>query len=80
MTTENSTSTDKLRDYVASYERLEAQKQEYAEMQKEQKAKMKSEGYDVAAFNAVIARRKKDRDAVADLDATVDLYEAQLGG
>ena len=39
----------------------------------------KSNGYDVPALKAIIARRRKDQKKLADLEAMVDTYEAALG-
>ena len=80
MTTTTTVAGEELREYTERHERIEAQKQECSEMQKELKAEMKGKGYDMPAFTAVLARRKKDRDEVADLDAKIDLYEATLEG
>ena len=65
---------------VERCERLEAEKADVAEAIKELKAEVKGHGYDLKPFNAVIARRKKDRDEVLNEDAMLEMYEAALGG
>lgn len=61
-------------------ERLETEKQDAADAIKELNAEVKAMGFDLPIFNKVIARRKLDRETRDEQDATLDLYEAALGG
>lgn len=70
---------DKLTAYAERRENLESQKQAVAEDIKQLNLEIKGDGYDMPAFNAVMARRKKNRDDVDNLDAMVELYEDALG-
>lgn len=69
---------EELRQFVGRIERLEAEKQDAAEAQKEVYAELKGRGYDAATVRKVIARRKKDRDALAEEEAILELYEEAL--
>ncbi len=68
-----------LRQFIEQYEQLEAEKKDIAEQQKELMAEAKARGYDTKAMRAVIAKRKRDRDELAEHEAIVDMYEAALG-
>lgn len=69
-----------LRQFVERYERLETEKRDAAEAQKEVMAEAKGRGYCVKTLRKVIADRKKDRDALAEERALVELYETALEG
>ena len=73
-----SVTADELRQIVERFERLEAEKQDAAEAQKDVMSEAKGRGYDVKILRAVIARRKRDRDELAEADAILDLYESAL--
>jgi len=77
--TDNITGAE-LRQFVERIERLEAEKQDAADAQKEVYAEVKGRGYDAAVLRKVVARRKKDRDALAEEEAVLEMYEAALGG
>ncbi|NKX40967.1 DUF2312 domain-containing protein [Rhodobacteraceae bacterium R_SAG2] len=67
-----------LRQEVEAIERLEAEKADTAELIKERYAGLKSRGYDAAIVRKVIARRKRDRDDLAEEAAILELYEGAL--
>ena len=77
--TDNITGAE-LRQFVERIERLEAEKQDAADAQKEVYTEVKGRGYDAAVLRKVVARRKKDRDALAEEEAVLEMYEAALGG
>ena len=68
-----------LKAFTERRERLEAEKQDRADDIKELNAEIKGAGYDIKPFNQMIARRKLDRDAVAEGDAVLAMYEAEVG-
>lgn len=72
--------TEELRQFCERIERLEAEKQDAAEGQKEVYAEAKGRGYDTKVLRKVIARRKRDRDDLAEEAAILEMYEAALGG
>jgi len=57
---------DELRQFVERYERLEAEKQDIADQQKEVMAEAKGRGYDTKALRKIIADRKKTPDQIAE--------------
>jgi uncharacterized protein (UPF0335 family) len=75
----NASGKEKLREFVTQYEGLEEQKQQLAEQQKELLKAMESEGYNVKAFRKLISDRKKDQEAVEDLENWLDVYRLALG-
>lgn len=68
-----------LKQFVERYERLEAEKQEVAEQQKEVMAEAKGRGYDTKVMRKVIALRKRDADDIAEEEAVLEMYKAALG-
>ena len=68
-----------LRGFVERYERLEAEKKEIADQQKEVMAEAKGRGYDVKVLRKVIALRKRDKDDLAEEEAVLEMYKAALG-
>lgn len=67
-----------LRQFVTQIERVQADKAELAELEKEHFAAAKAAGYEAAIIRKVIARRKMDRDELAELDAKISMYEDAL--
>jgi uncharacterized protein (UPF0335 family) len=55
-----------LRAFIERMERLEAEKKEIAEQQKEVMAEAKGRGYDTKVMRKVIALRKRDANDVAE--------------
>lgn len=70
---------DELRQFIERYERLEAEKQDIAEQQKEVMAEAKGRGYDVKVMRKVIALRKREPDDIAEEEAVLDMYKSALG-
>ena len=68
-----------LRQFVERFERLEAEKKDIADQQKEVMAEAKARGYDVKILRKVIALRKRDRADVAEEEAVLQLYRDALG-
>lgn len=69
-----------LRAFIERIERLEAEKQDAADSQKEVYAEAKGRGYDAKIIRKVIARRKRDRADLAEEAAILEVYEAALEG
>ncbi len=70
---------DELRQFIERYERLEAEKKDIADQQKEVMAEAKSRGYDTKVMRKVISLRKRDRDEIAEEEAILDMYKEALG-
>lgn len=75
---ENSTGKE-LRQFIERYERLDAEKKDAAEMQKEVMAEAKGRGYDTKVLRIVIAERKRDANDLAEEQSITDFYKAALG-
>ncbi|MGZ9810077.1 DUF2312 domain-containing protein [Pseudoroseicyclus sp. H15] len=68
-----------LRAFVERYERLESEKKDIADGQKEIMAEAKGRGYDTKVLRKIIALRKRDSDDIAEEEAVLELYKAALG-
>ena len=70
---------DELRQFVERFERLEQEKKDIADQQKEVMAEAKSRGYDTKVLRKMIALRKKDPQEVAEEEAVLEIYKEALG-
>jgi uncharacterized protein (UPF0335 family) len=68
-----------LRQFIERYERLEAEKKDIADGQKEVMAEAKGRGYDTKVMRKVIAMRKRDAQDLAEEEAVLELYRSALG-
>lgn len=68
-----------LRQFIERIERLDAEKKDLAEQQKEVMAEAKGRGYDTAVMRKLIALRKRDKDDIAEEEAVMALYTEALG-
>ena len=70
---------DQLRSFIERYERLEAEKQDIADQQKEVLAEAKGCGYDTAILREIIKLRKMDPQDRAEKEAILQVYLEALG-
>ncbi|WP_299559789.1 DUF2312 domain-containing protein [uncultured Sulfitobacter sp.] len=70
---------NELRQFVERIERLDAEKKDLAEQQKEVMAEAKSRGYDTKVLRKVIALRKREPDDIAEEEAVMEMYKEALG-
>lgn len=77
--TTNSVTAAELRQFIERYERLEAEKKDLADQQKEVMAEAKGRGYDTKVMRKLIAIRKRDRDDLAEEEAVLEMYREALG-
>ena len=70
---------DELRQFIERYERLEMEKKDIADQQKEVMAEAKGRGYDTQVIRKVIALRKRDKDDIAEEEAVLEMYKEALG-
>lgn len=70
---------EELRQFIERYERLEAEKKDIADAQKEVMAEAKGRGYDTKVMRKVIAMRKRDKDDLAEEEAILEIYMSALG-
>lgn len=77
--TATSAAGQELRQFVERFERLEAEKKDIADAQKEVMAEAKGRGYDTKVLRKVIAIRKRDANDLAEEEAVLEMYKAALG-
>ena len=70
---------NELRQFVERIERLDAEKKDLAEQQKEVMAEAKGRGYDTKVLRKVIALRKREPNDIAEEEAVLDMYKEALG-
>ena len=70
---------DELRQFVERYERLDQEKKDIADHQKEVMAEAKGRGYDVKVMRKIIALRKRDQNDIAEEEAVLEMYKEALG-
>ena len=74
------TQTDEqLRQLIERYERLEAEKKDIAEAQKEVMAEAKGAGYDTTIMRKIIAMRKRDKADLSEEEALLEMYMRAIG-
>jgi uncharacterized protein (UPF0335 family) len=70
---------EELRQFIERWERLEAEKRDIADQQKEVMAEAKGRGYDTKVMRKVIALRKREPDDIAEEEAVLEMYKQALG-
>lgn len=68
-----------LRQFIERWERLDAEKKDITDAQKEVMAEAKGRGYDTKVLRKLITIRKRDASDLAEEDAVMDMYMAALG-
>ena len=71
--------TSELRTFVERWERLEAERKDLAEAQKEVMAEAKGRGYDVKVLREIIKLRQSDAQTLAEFEAILELYKTAMG-
>ncbi|SNR59700.1 DUF2312 domain-containing protein [Puniceibacterium sediminis] len=70
---------DELRQFIERIERLDQEKKDIADQQKEVMAEAKGRGYDTKVIRKVIALRKREPDDIAEEEAVMEMYKEALG-
>jgi len=70
---------DELRQFIERLERLDAEKKDIADQQKEVMVEAKGRGYDTKIIRKVIALRKREPDDIAEEEAVLEMYRSALG-
>ena len=68
-----------LRQFIERFERLEAEKKDAAEQQKEVMAEAKARGYDTKVMRKLVAMRKRSTEDLAEEEAVLEMYKQALG-
>jgi len=79
MTDQYQIAAEQLRSYIERYERLEAEKQDIADQQKDVMAEAKGAGYDTAIMREIIKLRKMKPEDRAEREAILQIYLDALG-
>ena len=69
---------DELRQFIERFERLDEEKKDITDQQKEVMAEAKGRGYDTKVMRKLIAKRKRDKDDLAEEEAVMEMYEAAI--
>ena len=70
---------DELRQFIERFERLEIEKKDISDQQKEVMAEAKGRGYDTKIMRKIVALRKRDQNDLAEEEAVLDMYKEALG-
>ena len=70
---------DELRQFIERFERLEIEKKDIADQQKEVMAEAKGRGYDTKIMRKIVALRRRDQNDLAEEEAVLDMYKEALG-
>lgn len=70
---------DELRQFIERFERLEMEKKDISDQQKEVMAEAKGCGYDTKVMRKIVSLRKRDQNDIAEEEAVLDMYKEALG-
>ena len=70
---------EELRQFVERFERLEIEKKDISDQQKEVLAEAKSRGYDTRIMRKIVSLRKRDLEDIAEEEAILSMYKTALG-
>ena len=70
---------DELRQFIERIERLDVEKKDLVEQQKEVMAEAKGRGYDTKVMRKLVTMRKRDKDDIAEEEAILEMYKEALG-
>ena len=71
--------SEELRQFVERFERLEIEKKDISDQQKEVMAEAKSRGYDTRIMRKIVSLRKRDLEDLAEEEAILSMYKTALG-
>ena len=70
---------DELRQFIERIERLDAEKKDLSEQQKEVMAEAKGRGYETTVMRKLITLSKRDHTDIAEEEAILEMYQETLG-
>ena len=70
---------EELMQFVERFERLEIEKKDISDQQKEVMAEAKSRGYDTRIMRKIVSLRKRDLEDIAEEEAILSMYKTALG-
>tara|TARA_R110000787_G_C13126984_1_gene415601 strand:- start:184 stop:444 length:261 start_codon:yes stop_codon:yes gene_type:complete len=68
-----------LRQFIERVERLDAEKKDLGEQQKEVMADAKGRGYDTKLIRKIVSLRARDANDIAEEEALMEMYREALG-
>lgn len=68
-----------LLQFIERYERLDAEKRDIADQQKEVMAEARGRGYDVKILKKLVALRKREPADISEEEAILQLYRDAIG-
>ena len=70
---------EELRQFVERFERLEIEKKDISDQQREVMVEAKSRGYDTRIMRKIVSLRKRDLEDIAEEEAILSMYKTALG-
>ena len=70
---------EELRQFVERFERLEIEKKDISDQQKEVMVEAKSRGYNTRIMRKIVSLRKRDLEDIAEEEAILSMYKTALG-
>ena len=70
---------DELRQFIERFERLEIEKKDISDQQKEVMVEAKSRGYDTRIMRKIVSLRKRNLEDIAEEEAILSMYKTALG-
>lgn len=70
---------DELRQFIERFERLEMEKKDISDQQKEVMSEAKGRGYDTKVLRKIVGLRKREPQEISEEEAVLELYKEALG-
>ena len=71
--------SDELRAFIERFERLDAEKKDISDQQKEVMSEAKGRGYDTKVLRKILGLRKREPQEISEEEAVLELYKEALG-
>ena len=71
--------SDELRAFIERFERLDAEKKDISDQQKEVMSEAKGRGYDTKVLRKIVGLRKRETQEVSEEEEVLELYTEALG-
>ncbi|EAU53319.1 DUF2312 domain-containing protein [Amylibacter sp.] len=71
--------SDELRAFIERFERLDAEKKDISDQQKEVMSEAKGRGYDTKVLRKIVGLRKREPQEISEEEAVLELYKEALG-
>ena len=74
----NSVAGEEILQFIERWERMNVEKRDIADCQKEVMAEAKGRGYDTKVIRKLIAERKRDADDIAEEESMLEMYREAI--